>query len=343
MNIADRYIPDPHPVKQAVGRLFDITLQESDPTGVGESWALAIGNYKALSQVRSRVAEVGGCTYKVQFNPARITSSAAKVDTKSIQERKCFLCPANLPPEQKAVPFKEDYLVLVNPFPIFPRHLTIPDREHIDQRILRRVGDMLDLAEELDDYIIFYNGPKCGASAPDHLHFQAGNKGFLPIEKEWSNHKAGKVADYKAASLWYLNDAPRATLLIESTDKSDAVYLFTTIYEAMQAESGAETDGEEPMMNVLAWYAGDKWIVCVFPRALHRPSCFFAEGESNILISPAAVDMGGVFITPLEKDFDKLTAEDIHAILAEVCIAPEAFHKLRQHIKEQISKSHDRT
>lgn len=296
-------------------------------------WELAAANYKALAQVKTKTFEVGGCVYNVQFNPARITSSAAKVDPGSIRERKCFLCPANLPPEQKSLPFKDSYNILVNPFPIFPRHLTIPDIQHLDQRILPRIGDMLELAEALDDFIIFYNGPKCGASAPDHIHFQAGSKNFLPIEKEWRCKKAGKVVDYKKASLWFLDDAPRATLVIEAESKEDAATLFKAVYDSMEVKP----DDDEPMMNVLAWYEDRKWMVCVFPRELHRPSCYGAEGEENMLISPASVDMGGVLITPLEKDFNKITAKDIRFILSEVCIPPEKFHRLRQRIKERLS------
>lgn len=309
---------------EAVNRLIEEQLTD---------WGLAAANYKALNQVKTKTFEVGGCTYNVQFNPARITSSAAKVDSKSIQERKCFLCPANLPPEQKGVPFKEDYNILVNPFPIFPRHLTIPDVKHIDQRILTRIADMLELAEALDDFIIFYNGPKCGASAPDHMHFQAGNKGFLPIEKEWKYKKAGKVVDYKKASLSFLDDAPRATLIIESESKDDAVALFHTVYHSMEIKPC----DDEPMMNVLAWQEDKKFVICIFPRELHRPSCYFAEGDQNILISPASVDLGGVFITPLEKDFEKITAKDIHGILSEVCISSEQFHQLRQKIKAHLA------
>lgn len=309
--------------KEAVQQLFEEQLA---------GWELAAKNYSALNQVKVKTFDVAGWTYNVQFNPARITSSAAKVDPKSIQERKCFLCPANLPPVQKGVPFKEHYTILVNPFPIFPRHLTIPDVQHIDQRILPRIGDMLDLAAYLDDFVIFYNGPKCGASAPDHVHFQAGNKGFMPLESEWNKKGNEKVIESGKATLWALNDANRATLVIESGSKEDAVTLFNTVYNSMEIKA----DESEPMMNVLAWFEGSKWIVCIFPRALHRPSCYTAEGDKNILISPASVDMGGVFITPLEKDFDKITAEDISAILGEVCLSPEHFLTLKQQIKKRL-------
>jgi len=257
------------------------------------NWELAKNNYKALEQVKVKTLDVNGCPYKVQFNPARIVSSVAKVDPKSIQERKCFLCSENLPVEQKGISFKENYTVLVNPFPIFPRHLTIPAKEHTPQLIVSRFEDMLDLAQQLDDYIVFYNGPKCGASAPDHFHFQAGNKGFLPIEnnKNWNN-----------------------AIRIESKDKQEMLLLFRQIYNTLPMQP----NDAEPMLNILTWYENGTWATCLFPRKKHRPACYFAEGDDNLLISPASVDMGGVFITPLGKDFEKITAEDIAQILNEV-------------------------
>jgi len=310
-------------MNQKVKKLFDEQLS---------SWETARNNYEALAGVRAKELNVNGVPYKVQFNPARIVSSGAKVDAKSIKERKCFLCPANLPPEQKGITFEEHYTILVNPFPIFPRHLTIPETEHVDQRIASRFGDMLALAKELTEYTVFYNGPKCGASAPDHTHFQAGNKGFMPIEKYWRNYIAGKVADYGTATLWYLNDVPRATLVMEATDQDDMNELFKIIYQALDTKQGEE----EPMMNILAWYEKEKWIVCLFPREKHRPACYTAEGEDNLLSSPASVDLGGVFITPVEKDFIKITANDIAQILREVCLSPEDFQQVRQRIKEYI-------
>lgn len=287
------------------------------------SWEMARNNYAALSGVQVKELNVNGIPYKVQFNPARIVSSGAKVDAKSIKERKCFLCPANLPAEQRGVPFEGHYNILVNPFPIFPRHLTIPETAHVDQRIALRFGDMLDLAQQLTDYTIFYNGPKCGASAPDHAHFQAGNKGFMPIEQDWREQVAGKVADYGQATLWYLNDSPRTTLVIESADRKTALKLFDIVYHSLDIQPGED----EPMMNVLAMYEAGKWIVFIFPRAKHRPACYTAEGDANLLSSPASVDLGGVFITPVEKDFIKITAEDIAQILSEVCLSPADFQK----------------
>lgn len=296
------------------------------------SWETAHNNYASLSGVQVKELNVNGIPYKVQFNPTRIVSSGAKVDARSIKERKCFLCPANLPPEQEGIPFGGHYLILVNPFPIFPRHLTIPEEAHLDQRIASRFGDMLDLARQLTDYTIFYNGPRCGASAPDHAHFQAGNKGFMPIEQDWRRQIAGKIADYGQATLCYLNDAPRATLVIESPERETAVRLFDIVYRSLDLKPGEE----EPMMNVLILFENGKWIVFIFPRAKHRPACYTAEGEDNLLSSPASVDLGGVFITPVEKDFRKITAEDVAQILSEVCLSPTDFHRIRQRIREQI-------
>ncbi|MDR0540655.1 MAG: DUF4922 domain-containing protein [Dysgonamonadaceae bacterium] len=271
-------------MNETVKQLFEEQLND---------WELAKNNYKALEQVKVKTLDVDGHEYKVQFNPARITSSAAKVDPKSIQERKCFLCAANRPAEQTSVPFKGRYEILVNPFPIFPRHLTVPDLEHTPQLIASRFDDMLDLAQQLDDYVVFYNGPKCGASAPDHFHFQAGNKGFLPIENErnWKN-----------------------AVRIESENKQEMLDRFQQTYDALPLQA----DDIEPMLNILTWYESGKWITYLFPRKKHRPACYSVEGDANLLISPASVDMGGVFITPLEKDFEKITSADIAGILNEV-------------------------
>src|ERR1035437_1866816 len=154
-----------------------------------KDWDLARKNYDGLKKVKVKTFDFGHYKIEIQFNPERIVSSSAKVDAKSIEARPCFLCQKNLPPQQRGLAFDDDFIVLVNPFPIFPEHLTIPSIAHTDQRILGNFGSMLDLAEKLTDFVIFYNGPKCGASAPDHLHFQAGNKGFLPIEKDYNYRK----------------------------------------------------------------------------------------------------------------------------------------------------------
>lgn len=293
-------------------------------------WGLAQGNYKDLGTVKSKEVQFDGFSITVQFNPARIQSSNAKVDAKSIQERKCFLCPANLPEVQEGIRYGEDYQLLVNPFPIFPQHFTIPTFAHTDQLILDRIGDMLDLAKVLDAYSLFYNGPKCGASAPDHAHFQAGIKGFMPIEKDVKTITKEIVLEEKGMTLFALRNYLRNSFVIEATDRTKAVDTFKKIYSLLEIKEGEQ----EPMMNVIAWYEADKWFLVVLPREVHRPKCFFAEGEDNILISPASVDLGGVFITPQEKDFNKISAKDIQNILEEICLNHNKFNHIINQLKQ---------
>lgn len=295
-----------------------------------ENWPQAKANYEALKNVKSKDFDFGKYSIRVQFNPARIQSSAAKVDAKSIQERKCFLCPANLPSEQKGIPFGSAYQVLVNPFPIFPEHFTIPTYQHTDQLILDRFGDMLDLAREIDDNTIFYNGPKCGASAPDHAHFQAGVKGFLPIEKDINRISKEIIYSKEGITVYAITEYLRNFFLLQASDKDLAFSFFKQLYTMLDIKD----DDKEPMMNIVAWYEQNEWYIAVFPRAKHRPDCFYAEGDDNLLISPASVDLGGVFITPLEKDFLKITEKDIETILKEICIDDTKMQSIIQEIKK---------
>jgi len=273
-------------LKDKVNQLFIDQLTE---------WKQAKVNYRALEQVRVKSEDVKGHPYIVQFNSMRITSSAAMHHCKSISDRPCFLCAGNRSAEQKGVPFKDDYTILVNPYPIFPRHFTIPSNTHVPQRIAFRFGDMLDLAQALDDNVVFYNGPKSGASAPDHFHFQAGNKGFLPVENfpNWKN-----------------------AIRFEFACKQAMLDRFLQICDSLPMPP----DSDEPMMNIITWYGAGRWTTCVFPRKKHRPDCFWAEGDANMIITPGAVDLGGVLITPLEKDFNKITGEMIANVLNEICV-----------------------
>lgn len=297
-----------------------------------KNWVVAENRYSALSQVKVKELNFDGFTIIVQFNPARIISSAAKVDTRSIQERKCFLCAANRPAEQEGLSFGDEYTILVNPFPIFSEHLTIPVNGHEDQRIFHRYGDMLELAQALDKFTIFYNGPKCGASAPDHMHFQAGNRGFLPIENEWKTVSREVIYRKPGVNLYVVNDYLRNTFIIESERKDEAVLVFEMIYSMLPVKD----EEEEPMMNLLTWYEAGRWVTCLFPRGKHRPDCYYAEGDDNLLISPASVDFGGVFITPLEKDFNKISEKDIRTIFKEITLNKEEMEKLVERVKEML-------
>lgn len=283
-----------------------------------EEWDTARNNFAALANVKVKTFMIGSTHFKVQFNPGRITSSAAKVDAKSLKERKCFLCAANRPAVQRGLEWG-DYTVLINPFPIFPRHLTIPDNNHVDQRIDGRIADMMQLARALEGYTLFYNGPKCGASAPDHMHFQAGNSGFMPVEDDVVTAEKTQVATEGSAKMSLVDGLSHSCFLIEADTVVDGAALFKRLYDCLDIPEGEA----EPMLNVLCRFVGNGWHVLVFPRKKHRPDCYFKEGDENILISPASVDMGGVFITPLEKDFEKITADDIAQILNECCLSAD--------------------
>ena len=291
-----------------------------------DCWELARANYHALEQVQTKHFRIDGCEVRVQFNPARIRSTAAKVDPKSLQQRACFLCPANLPAEQRSLPMGKDYLLLVNPFPIFPVHFTLPCTSHTPQSIGERYEDMLDAARCLDDFTVFYNGPKCGASAPDHMHFQAGSKGFLPLEQDVKDQPKKLVLSSPEGMIYTLPHYLRSVFVLCSDQKTWLCRQFKSICNLLEVKDGEH----EPMLNLVTWHDGSQWVSCVFPRKAHRPQCFFAEGEKNLLISPASVDMGGVFITPQEKDFLKITEEDIRHILQEVCLNQEEMEAIVQ-------------
>jgi len=302
------------------------------------SWEQAGNNYKALERVIAKDVDIDGFPFKVQFNPARIVSSAAKVDTKSIQERKCFLCSENRPAIQKGLEYIHNgdrtdiYTVLVNPFPIFPRHLTIPLLAHKNQVILGRFDAMADLASLLPEYTLFYNGPKCGASAPDHFHFQAGNRGFLPLEDCMDKLQKKEVSHYGNSIVYQVLSAINGLIIVKSSSRKELIDIFYKIYSLLEVKEG-ET---EPMLNILCWFDKGVWVTALFIRSKHRPSHYFAEGEKNILISPASVDLGGVFITPLEKDFEKISAKDIKDILNEVCISFDELEVLCRKIKLKL-------
>ncbi|MEN6570159.1 MAG: DUF4922 domain-containing protein [Rikenellaceae bacterium] len=307
---------------EMVNRLFEEQLS---------SWKQARDNYEALDRVMTREVNVDGFTFKIQFNPARIVSSAAKVDAKSIKERNCFLCKENRPAVQKGIDFsfddKDHYTVLINPFPIFKRHLTIPLEEHRDQLIIGRFNVMLELARKLTDFTIFYNGPKCGASAPDHFHFQAGIKGFMPIESSPLNAKTF-FSDSEITLEQVVSGLP-GIIIMESSSGSKAEDFFDKLYSSLEIKEGER----EPMLNILCSYEKDKWRIVFFLRKKHRPDAFFKEGDENILISPASVDLGGVLITPLEKDFVKLTAKDVSSILSEVLISYDELETIVKKLK----------
>lgn len=295
------------------------------------NWKLAGDNYKGLQQVETKSLQLsGGACVDIQYNPARIISSSAKVDTKSIAERACFLCAENRPKEQKGIEF-EDFTILINPFPIFPLHLTIVHKEHRNQLIKPYIGTMLRLSKELTDYTIFYNGPKCGASAPDHFHFQAGIEGFFPIETDFRTGKYLSLqAELTDIKIYTWNNYGRELITIESSTEKSLIEIFNKTYDILDKMYNATP---EPMINILSCYKWDKYIMHLFPRGVHRPKCYFAEGDEQILISPASVDMGGVLIAPRKIDYDKITATQVMEIFKEVSISTQDTNKIIENIR----------
>ena len=280
-------------------------------------WPLAKLNYCQLEKVRTRKLDFGTFEVFVQFNPERIRSSAAKVDAKSIGERPCFLCAKNRPTEQHGLIFENRLTILVNPFPIFRRHLTVPSELHTDQRIRNNFDGMLSLAEAIPSYTVFYNGPQCGASAPDHLHFQAGNSGFMPIENDFHN---GKLVTLRSSEpgmeICEWKGYLRGIITLKGSDRKKLVGIFDRLFDRL---SEIQPDRSEPMLNILAEHYSGEWIIHIIPRKQHRPAQFFNKGSDQILISPAAVDLGGVIITPREEDFNRINLIDIEDIFRQVC------------------------
>lgn len=294
-------------------------------------WELAKVNYGQLEKVKTKRLDFGDFEILVQFNPERMRSSAAKVDAKSIEARPCFLCESNRPLQQEGVSFEDKFTVLVNPFPIFERHLTIPSDVHTDQRIKLYFLTMLSLAKALPSFVVFYNGPQCGASAPDHFHFQAGNKGFLPIENDFSNGNCTRMVLSKPGmEIWSWSGYLRGILTLRGKDKEQ---LNITFHKFLDSFSAAQSHRPEPMINILAYHTVEGWVIHLIPRRLHRPTQFFANGAEQILLSPAAVDLGGVIITPREEDFLKISVNDVKDIFKQVCL-DEA--ELISYIKELL-------
>ncbi len=302
-----------------------------------QAWEMLRNGYDSLRTVRTKVFEFGRFNIKVQFNPGRMTSTVAKVDATSIKERKCFLCTENLPAAQRGIPCDGDYLVLCNPFPIFPEHFTISSLRHTPQLIRDSFATFLNITRDLGTrYMVLYNGPKCGASAPDHLHFQAGNRSWVPLDGEFEALKATCATRlFESGSLraWSVENCLRHFITFESGDVAMLLRAFEVLYAAFQ-EGG--TAGEEPMMNILGFYTKAGWRVHLFPRAKHRPSFYFKEGDEKLLISPAAVELGGICTTPREQDFEKVTREHLVEMYREVSVSPERFASIRARLAAQL-------
>jgi len=324
---------------------------------------MAAENYQALNQILTKDFILDGQRIWLQCNPKRLVSSVANISVAAIQERPCFLCSTNRPAEQKGVEF-EDFTILVNPFPVFQRHFTIANG-HQPQTIRGHFGTFLRLAKEMDDCVVFYNGPKCGASAPDHLHFQAGSKGAMPLEMDlnllaakqrgifdsgnekvhaltppqaagnvrpefttWRTNHVATVYSGQGIELLELKGLLRGGWLLEGSDEKALIAVFDRLILVMT------TGMEEPMMNVLGWYSKGVWQCLVFPRKAHRPSCYYREDEGKMLISPASVEMGGLVVAARLEDFERMTEGDLRTIFKEVSMSEVAVSAISEQFLE---------
>ena len=294
-----------------------------------EKWADARHRFRDLKHVETHQLSD---QLKVQWNPARIVSTGAKIDKKTLGDRPCFLCDKNRPKEQISKQIDERFLLLVNPFPILPVHFTIPARKHQPQSIYKNYGEMHRFLSLHSELMVFYNGPKCGASAPDHLHFQAGTSGILPLQANWQRLSRNltdiiSLNDDEKIALIHDFVVPAFVIISKSEDSDEA--LFQRLYKSMPVR-GDET---EPMMNIIAWRKGDEYISVVIPREKHRPEAYFAEGDAQMMVSPGALDMSGLIITPREEDFRKLTEESATAILQECGVSTDKMNSIITKLK----------
>ena len=300
-------------------------------------WHLLKVRYDALDDVKTKEFLFDGFKIKVQYNPGRIKSSSAKTDIVSINNRECFLCVENLPAPQQGILLAGKYLLLCNPFPIFPEHFTISSVQHEPQNIIDHLEGMLEFTKHFSSgFSLIYNGPTCGASAPDHFHFQAVRKNFMSIEDDYHQLKNefGKfILDEEELMVTSVDDGLRRFLVIETTEMKKNIKAFKIFYKVFTEISSTNT---EPMFNIISTYNTENgWSLIIFLRDKHRPDLFYSNGADKLLISPATVDLGGILIAPREKDFEKINKDLIKKIFSEVALNNNAFLKLNMMLEEK--------
>lgn len=294
-----------------------------------EVWHDTRRRYDELAHMEQRTLENG---LVLQHNPARIVSTGAKMDRETLAQRPCFLCLPQRPQEQLHRPCFDHYELLVNPYPILPRHFTLPCLVHTPQHIRGHFTDLLRMARSLTGHLVFYNGPRCGASAPDHLHFQAGSRGVVPLERDlhrWLSAEPFLQSADESLSAYTLEGyaCPGWVLFCRGND-AEAERVFHTCLAACPGLSVVP----EPGINLLAWQETDATVVVVLPRSKHRPASY-----PSPLVSPGALDMGGLIITPRREDFERLTATAAAALIAEVGIPEADCRRMVETLKNSLS------
>ena len=296
-----------------------------------KKWELCRKNHEALKDIKTKCLNINGNEIKVQFNPARAVSTLAKLDKSSIDARPCFLCTKNKPEEQDSISIDAGmkFSIRINPYPILPGHLTISSEEHIPQTLADKAEMQLPMKilQKIEDYFgqgyaIFYNGAKCGASAPDHFHFQAARKKDIPFIAQWNEIFKSAIEDDIAGiqsgdvcKAYSVNGFACPIKVFTSLSGNIDTALFFNYLDSLPVHEGEP----EPRYNMFAWRDDEGRFICAyFPREAHRPSCYFSEGEEQIFVSPGALDMAGLIVTPREEDFRKINEADITRIYKEV-------------------------
>lgn len=287
-----------------------------------QGWPEFHRGHDAMKRAQTRRVDLENCWVFCRYTPHRMASVSARVDPLSILKRPCFLCPENLYPHEKGLEWGDDYLILCNVSPIFDFHLVITHRDHVPQHIQANFDTALRLTRDLSPYfILIYNGPRCGASAPDHLHFQAIPRQNLPLEAQvWEEHNSrvhGIVIKREGILIAAPTDFSRRFLTLESNDPAVLSFWFCQTLEAL---AKTEAPSSEPMINLVMTYRDRNWQMTLFPRDRHRPRCYHDQGESQLLISPGAIDMAGVFVVPRKKDYQRADAATLHGIYQEVTL-----------------------
>lgn len=287
-------------------------------------WPLAAANFRTLKGLECRSIEVCGLPCRIQYNPVRVLSSTADTSPEAIAARKCFLCKGNRPPEQFHLKFEGRkgrlYNIQVNPYPIFPGHLVIVRDEHIPQAIWHHFPDMLDFTTRYSDYLVFYNGPGSGASAPDHLHFQAVPKGHLPLElavDAFLDNPGRPLATVKDAELYRFPRFMNGVFALKATTTKSLAKLFYRLLDCTDRLPGEI----EPRFNLYAYRKGEEYRTFVVMRSRKRSHHYSSEGADHLTISPGAADMAGVFVAPFREDYEKATPALLSQMLSEVTVS----------------------
>ena len=282
------------------------------------AWPLLAKGVEGLARAKTRPVRIDWFDIFIRHIPHRMASTTASVDRESVAKRPCFLCVENLPSEEEGVQFDKDFTIYCNPFPIVERHLTIAHRQHVSQRIANQFGNMLDLAARLPGYFVVYNGPECGASAPDHMHFQAGSRRLFPIENDTAGMTGATVPNYG-----------RNVLLLRGRDRSALIDRIDRAIDLVAEATGKRT---EPMVNIAVFHEKGEWVTYLFPRGKHRPEVFHT-GE--LTVSPASIDLCGIFVVPLAHDFERITGDAIAAIFREVTLPDYLFQEVAAKLESE--------